>query len=128
MAAVQTAVKVTVEDSVKEQFKSYSDVIQENVMVCQPESPSITPTVLKEVVQSMVQQEDCSRNSMVFGITEEESEDLPTRVQEVFQHIGFKPTMEVCGSADFAYSSRQSQQREEEDETRKSDPLQFQCF
>jgi hypothetical protein len=96
LEAVQTAVKVTVEDSVKEQFKCYSDVIQENVMVCQPESPSISPTVLKEVVQSVVQQEDRSRNLMVFGITEDEREDLPTRVQEVFQHIGFKPTMEVC--------------------------------
>jgi len=43
LAAVQTAVKTTVEDSVKEQFKSYSDIVQ----VCQPESLSLSPEVLK---------------------------------------------------------------------------------
>ena len=43
LQAVQTAVKSTVEDSVKEQFKSYSDAVQENVMVCKPESDSMSP-------------------------------------------------------------------------------------
>ena len=95
LEAVQTAVKTTVEDSVKEQFKSYSDAVQENVMVCQPDSPSLTPEVLKEVVQAVVQKEDRNRNLMVFGLPEEENDNLTERVQEVFQHIGFKPTMEV---------------------------------
>ena len=95
LEAVQTAVKTTVEDSVKEQFKSYSDAVQENVMVCQPDSPSLTPEFLKEVVQAVVQKEDRSRNLMVFGLPEEENDNLTERVQEVFQHIGFKPTMEV---------------------------------
>jgi hypothetical protein len=91
LAAVQTAVKTTVEDSVKEQFKSYSDIVQ----VCQPESPSLSPEVLKKVVQSVVQQEDRSRNLMVFGIPETENENLSERIQDVFQEIGMKPTLET---------------------------------
>jgi hypothetical protein len=95
LVAVQTAVKTTVEDSVKEQFKSYSDAAQENVMVCLPESPSLSPEVLKKVIQSVVQQEDRSRNLMVFGIPETENENLSERIQEVFQEIGVKPTLET---------------------------------
>ena len=95
LEAVQTAVKTTVEDSVKEQFKSYSDAVQENVMVCQPDGPSFTPEVLKKVVQSVVRQEDRSRNLMVFGIPEKEKENLTELVQNVFQEIGIKPTIET---------------------------------
>jgi hypothetical protein len=98
LEAVQTAVrtvKTTVEDSVKEQFKSYSDAAQENVMVVHSDGPSLTPQVLKDVVQSFVQQEDRSRNLMVFGIPEMENENLSERIQEVFQEIGVKPTLET---------------------------------
>jgi molybdopterin-biosynthesis enzyme MoeA-like protein len=95
LVAVQTAVKTTVEDSVKEQFKSYSDAVQDNVMVVQPDVPAITPKVLKEVMQSIVQEEDRCKNLMVFGIPEEDSEDLTERVHDVLQEIGFKPTIEV---------------------------------
>ena len=96
LEAVQIAVKATVEDSVKEQFKSYSDVVQENVMVCQPQTESVAPGVLKQVVQSVIQQEDRSRNLMVFGLPETEDENATERIQDLFQGIGIKPaTMEV---------------------------------
>ena len=95
LEAVHTAVKTSVEDSVKEQFKSYSDAVQENVIVCQSENQSVTPEVLKKVVKSVVQEEDRSRNLMVFGIPEKENENITERVQEVFQQLGIKPTMEV---------------------------------
>jgi hypothetical protein len=96
LEAIQTAVKTTVEDSVKEQFQSYSDAVQENVMVCQPQTETVAPEVLKQVVQAVVQQEDRSRNLMVFGLSEKENEDITEQVQQVFQEIGIKPAiMEV---------------------------------
>ena len=65
-------------------------------MVCQPQTESIDPVVLKQVVQSVVQQEDRSRNLMVFGLPEAENENPTERIQEVFQGIGIKPAiMEV---------------------------------
>jgi hypothetical protein len=96
LEAIQTAVKTTVEDSVKEQFQSYSDAVQENVMVCQPQTETVAPEVLKQMVQAVVQQEDRSRNLMVFGLSEKENEDITEQVQQVFQEIGIKPAiMEV---------------------------------
>ena len=50
LQAVHTTVKSTVEDSVKEQFNSYSDAVQENVMVCKPDSDSLPVGKLKDVV------------------------------------------------------------------------------
>ena len=102
LKAVQASVKTSVEDSVKQQFKSYSEAVQENVMVCQPEGQSVTPEILRKVVQSVVQEEDRSRNVMVYGIIEEKKENLAQRIQDVFQEIGLKPKMEVSrvGKAD----------------------------
>ena len=70
LQAVQTVVK----DTVESQFKSYSDTVQENVMVCQPES-SVTPETLKEVGKSVVQAEDRSKNIMICGLPEDFSND-----------------------------------------------------
>ena len=62
LQAVQTAVKSTVEDSVKKQFKSYSEA----VMVCQlPDSDSMSPETLKQVIRSVAHEED-TRNSVIF--------------------------------------------------------------
>ena len=52
-------------------------------MVCKPEVQSFTPEVLKSVVKSVVEEEDRSRNVMVFGIEEVENEELTERVQEI---------------------------------------------
>ena len=90
LQAVQTVVK----DTVVSQFKSYSDTVQENVMVCQPES-SVTAETLKEVVKSVVQAEDRSKNIMIFGLPEDSSKDLNKTVEELFEEIGLKPAMEL---------------------------------
>ena len=90
LQAVQTVVK----DTVESQFKSYSDTVQENVKVCQPES-SVTAETLKEVVKSVVQAEDRSKNIMIFGLPEDSSKDLNKTVKELFEEIGLKPAMEL---------------------------------
>ena len=65
-------------------------------MVCQPQTETVAPEVLKQMVQAVVQQEDRSRNLMVFGLSEKENEDITEQVQQVFQEIGIKPAiMEV---------------------------------
>ena len=92
LRAVQTAVKETVET----QLKSYSDAVQENVIVCHPESSgSVTPETIKEVVKTVVQEEDRGRNVMVFGLPEENCEDISSKMGKVMEEIGLKPTMEL---------------------------------
>ena len=70
---MHTAVKNIVES----QLKSYSDAVQENVIliVYQPEN-SVIPKTLKEIVKSVLQEEDLSRDIMVFGLLEETSEEI----------------------------------------------------
>ena len=46
-------------------------------------------------MKSVVQEEDRSRNVMVFGLPERKDEKLEERLQEVFQEIGLKPTLQA---------------------------------
>ena len=93
LQAVQTTVKTTVEDSVKEQFKSYSDAVQENVMVCKPDSDSLPVGKLKDVVREIAHEEDRLRNVIIFGVPERDPANLTQRVEEVFNEINVKPSV-----------------------------------
>jgi hypothetical protein len=85
-------VKSSVESNLKEQFKSYSEAAAENVMVC-PSEGLTDPATLKKVVKSVVQEEDRSKNVIIFGLLERKDEKVDERVQEVFQELGLKPTL-----------------------------------
>ena len=50
LAGVETTVKSSVEINLKEQFKSYSEAVAENVMIC-PTEGLADPTTLKKVVK-----------------------------------------------------------------------------
>jgi hypothetical protein len=47
-------------------------------------------------VQTVVQEEDRSKNLMIFSLPEQESEELISLVNDVFQTIGEKPRNEAC--------------------------------
>ena len=94
LEGVETVVKASVASNLKEQFKSYSDAVAENVMVCSTEGLT-DPKTLKNVVKSVVQEEDRSRNVIIFGLPEEKNENDESRVQEIFEEIGQKPTLEA---------------------------------
>ena len=93
LQAVQTTVKSTVEDSVKEQFKSYSDAVQENVMVCKPDSDSLPVGKLKDVVREVAHEEDRLSNVIIFGVPEREPANLAQRVEEVFDEMKVRPSV-----------------------------------
>ena len=75
LEGVETVVKSSVENNLKEQFKSYSEAAAENVMVCKPEGLT-DPETLKKVVKSVVQEEDRSRNVVIFGLPEMKEENV----------------------------------------------------
>ena len=79
LEAMERVVKSSVADLVKEEFKSYSSVVSTS----QPTAPVICQKALTSVVKSVVEEEDRSRNSLVFGLPEEEEEGLETRISEV---------------------------------------------
>ena len=94
LEGVETVVKTSVESNLKEQFKSYSEAAAENVMVCSTDGLADQKT-LKKVVKSVVEEEDRSRNVIIFGLPEEKKEIVCERVQDIFEEIGLKPTLQA---------------------------------
>ena len=93
LAAVQTTVKnevASVQSAVKSEISSWSKIVQ------QTNSLPITPTKLKEAVKSAVDEEDRSRNIMIFGKEENENEDLAQTISEIFEDMKEKPRVMEC--------------------------------
>ena len=67
--------KTSVASNMEQQFKSYSDAVAQNVMVCLTEGLA-DPTTLKNVGKSVVQEEDRIRNVLIFGLPEEKNENV----------------------------------------------------
>ena len=89
---MERVVKSSVADSVKEEFKSYNSVVSTS----QRTAPVICQKALTSVVKSVVEEEeDRSRNILIFGLPEEEEEGLETRISEVFEEVGLKPKLEA---------------------------------
>ena len=91
-SVVETVPKI-VETSISDQFKSYSDTVQENVVVCRSEG--IAPKTLRSVVKSVVREEDRTRNVIMFGLEETANEDLAACVKDVFVEMDMKPDVQV---------------------------------
>jgi hypothetical protein len=95
LQSLQATVRTSVEDTVKAEFQTYSNVAaQKNV----PQQ-AIPHEIVKNIVKSVVQEEDRSRSFMVFNLPEaEEDEDqdqLCSKVGEVLQELGEKPKIEA---------------------------------
>lgn len=85
LETLQTTVKKSVESTVKEEFLSYSAAVSQDHQELQ-----LAPERLKSVVRNVVE-EDRSRSLMVFGLPEEDNEQLCEKISEVFLEIGEKP-------------------------------------
>ena len=89
--SVKTVVQSSVCETVEKEMKTFSSVVQSG---CK-EKP-ISQTLLKKVIQDVVTTEDRSKNVMVFGLSEEDNEDVTTKVNELLSAIGEKPRTDVC--------------------------------
>ena len=68
-------------------MKSYSSALTEK------SPPAIfSPETLKKVVQAVVEEEDRSKNMMLFGLKEELNKTSSNKVGEVFVSVGEKPS------------------------------------
>ena len=72
---LQTTVKSTVQETMQSEMKSYSSALTEK-------SPPaiISPETLKKVVQAVVEEEDRSKNLVLFGLKEEMNETLSNKL------------------------------------------------
>ena len=92
MISVTSAVTESVSETVKAEIRSYSDVLKESCS----ETQLISSDALKSALKCAVQEEDRSKHLMVFGLPEEENENLKCKVGEVFTQLGVKPVTESC--------------------------------
>ena len=91
LKSLQSTVTASVESSVKAEFVSYSDKLKK--------SPAPTVAVpaetLKNVVKSVVEEEDRTRSVMLFGLPEESVEPVGDQVSKVFAELGVSPRFEA---------------------------------
>ena len=65
-------------------------------MVCQADTDGLSnPASLRKVVKSVVQEEDRSKNVIIFGLQERKGENIEERVEEILQDIGLKPKLQA---------------------------------
>ena len=86
LASLQTAVRTTVQDSVKTEIRTYSDALKKPTAAA-----PISPAAFKKVVKDVFEDEDRSKNIMVFGLAEEDGEQLEDTIISVFSELGEKP-------------------------------------
>ena len=87
-------VETSIVDSVKVELQSYSSAVQKNLPECKEQV--FSSEALTRVVRNVVEEEDRSRNVVIFGLPEEDNEKLNDKVAEVFESIGHKPKTEAC--------------------------------
>ena len=94
LQSLQATVKSSVQETVQAEFRTYSAVVGNHQS--DSDYQPVTPATLHSVVRKVVEEEDRSRNIMVFGLAEEEDEVLSDKVSDVLQTIGEKPRVEAC--------------------------------
>lgn len=87
------AMAPTVERAVKESFeKSYASVTAPSD---QPTQSVISPAVIQRAVKDIAEVEERSKNVIIFGLEEQDEEDVGERVSEIFDAVGEKPRPEA---------------------------------
>ena len=88
LKSLQSTVVTTVQATVQKEFKSYSDVVASNTSTS---GPVCTQESRKKAVKTAIKKEDRSKNLMVFGLGEEDEENIETKIGELFNELGEKP-------------------------------------
>ena len=71
-------------------MQSFSSVLKKNI------KPVICQKTIKAAVKSVSDEEDRSKNVIIYGIEEKAGEDLLSKVETVLQEIDEKPVVKDC--------------------------------
>ena len=83
-----------VQAAVRTEIGSWSKIVQQSTV--NTANVNISPAKIKEAVLSAVAEEDRSRNVIIFGKQEEESENVSVTVSKVFEDLNEKPRVVEC--------------------------------
>ena len=88
LGQLKSAVESTVHSTVQEEIRSYSDVVSKS----RTESTTIqNEKSLRKVVKSAIEEEDRSKNLVIFCLEESDQERIDTKVATLFSELGEKP-------------------------------------
>ena len=80
----------SVKDTVETELKSYSSVLKESC------SAALTPQKIASAVKQVNAQEDRSKNVIIFGLPEGQTESVESKVSEILDLLEEKPTVIDC--------------------------------
>ena len=86
LKSVKLAVESTVQSSVQQEIKSYSEAVMKK-----SNETVVTEKSLKSVVRSAIEDEDRSKNLIIFGLTEQDGEKLDSKVIDMLSDLNEKP-------------------------------------
>ena len=93
--------KKSVQDIVKEEFKTAQDTIQTEIKsyssaVKSSCSEALSQKKIRAALKSATEKEDRSKNVIIYGVQETATEALSERVSGILQEIGEKPAVTDC--------------------------------
>ena len=91
LVSLQSDIKTTVQDTVETEIRSYSSVV-----TSAPPSSPLCENNLKTAVRTAIEEEDRSKNLVIYGLKEDTGEHLSEKVSSIFEALGEKPRVEVC--------------------------------
>ena len=80
-----------VSSTVKCEMKSYCDIVKKSC-----KKAAVSPEKLKDIVKSVAEEDDKSKNLIVFGVKEEKAEDIGAIVSDLLECTGEKPHVIEC--------------------------------
>ena len=80
----------SVKDTVETELKSYSSVLKESC------SAALTPQKIASAVKQVNAQEDRSKNVIIFGLAEGQTEHVESKVSEILNLLEEKPKVSDC--------------------------------
>ncbi len=84
LKALQSTVQTTVQSTVQTQMKSYSEAVKTSGPAAE---------TFKMAMKDVIKEEDRTKNLMIFGLAEEDREQLDEKISNVFVEIGVKPQL-----------------------------------
>ena len=90
----KTEIVNTFQKEVSSVKQSFSDVVKSGSL--KTSAAPISTESIKSVAKQIALEEELGRNIMVFGLCEEQNEDICAKVSDVLESLGEKPRVEAC--------------------------------
>ena len=86
-----------IQHSVQKEIKSYSSILQESCSTLQEScSTALSPKKIVTAVKKIVEEEDRSKEVVVFGVEEENGECPATKVSKILEQLEERPRITGC--------------------------------